>query len=87
MDRTRWTSSMACSQYYLNPFGSYLCGYVKSTVYSAEASNMQNLQQRIERMEVEWFVRNLEFLSNYEEYCADVPRRALKLRVDSLIIF
>jgi len=48
MDRTWWTSSMASSQRCLNPIGFYLWGYVKSTDCFAEASDMQDLQQRIE---------------------------------------
>jgi len=39
---------MASLQHGLNPFGFYLWGYVKSTDCSAEASDMQDLQQRIE---------------------------------------
>jgi hypothetical protein len=48
MNRTRWTSNIACSQHDLNPFGFCLCGHVKSAVYCAAASDMQDLQQRID---------------------------------------
>ena len=71
----------------LNPLDFYIWGRLRSTVYATEVVDFQGLQQRVQKG-IELNRMTLEFSRDSGDYCSDVQRPALKLKVNnSRILF